>query len=71
MGASIKLERLQRLSWIVPLAVPQSSARRSLPDASYCRSGDVPNLWICKGSVFRTGVNPSLTFKLSHRVPRG
>jgi hypothetical protein len=30
MGASIKLEPLQRLSWIVPLAVPQSSARRSL-----------------------------------------
>jgi hypothetical protein len=27
MGASITLEPLQRLSWIVPLAVPQSSAR--------------------------------------------
>ena len=28
-----------------------------------CRSWDIPNLWICDGSVFPTmgGVNPSLT----------
>ncbi len=30
---------------------------------SDCRSWDIPNLWICDGSVFPTvgGVNPSLT----------
>lgn len=30
-----------------------------------CRSWDVPNLWICDGSVFPTvgGVNPSLTIQ--------
>ena len=30
-----------------------------------CRSHDVPNLWICDGSVFPTGgaVNPSLTIE--------
>ena len=30
-----------------------------------CRSHDVPNLWICDGSVFPTGgaVNPSLTIQ--------
>ncbi len=39
------------------------------PDASVvdadCRSWDVPNLWICDGSVFPTvgGVNPSLTIQ--------
>jgi choline dehydrogenase-like flavoprotein len=28
-----------------------------------CRSWDIPNLWVCDGSVFPTtgGVNPSLT----------
>lgn len=33
--------------------------------ASDCRSHDVPNLWICDGSVFPTGraVNPSLTIE--------
>ena len=37
------------------------------PDTSVvnadCRSWDIPNLWICDGSVFPTvgGVNPSLT----------
>jgi choline dehydrogenase-like flavoprotein len=39
------------------------------PDASVvnadCRSWDIPNLWICDGSVFPTvgGVNPSLTIQ--------
>ena len=30
-----------------------------------CRSWDIPNLWICDGSVFQTagGVNPSLTIQ--------
>jgi len=30
-----------------------------------CRSWDIPNLWICDGSVFPTvgGVNPSLTIQ--------
>jgi choline dehydrogenase-like flavoprotein len=30
-----------------------------------CRSWDIPNLWICDGSVFSTvgGVNPSLTIQ--------
>ena len=30
-----------------------------------CRSHDLPNLWICDGSVFPTGgaVNPSLTIE--------
>jgi choline dehydrogenase-like flavoprotein len=32
---------------------------------SDCRSWDIPNLWICDGSVFPTvgGVNPSLTIQ--------
>jgi choline dehydrogenase-like flavoprotein len=31
-----------------------------------CRSWDIPNLWICDGSVFPTvgGVNPSLTIQV-------
>jgi len=38
------------------------SAETSVVDAD-CRSWDVPNLWICDGSIFPTtgGVNPSLT----------
>lgn len=38
------------------------SAESSVVDSD-CRSWDVPNLWICDGSVFPTtgGVNPSLT----------
>ncbi|HEV2673520.1 MAG TPA: GMC family oxidoreductase, partial [Aliidongia sp.] len=34
----------------------------SVVDAD-CRSWDIPNLWVCDGSVFPTtgGVNPSLT----------
>jgi choline dehydrogenase-like flavoprotein len=38
--------------------------RGSVVDAD-CRSWDVPNLWICDGSVFPTvgGVNPSLTIQ--------
>ena len=38
------------------------SAENSVVDAD-CRSWDVPNLWICDGSIFPTvgGVNPSLT----------
>ena len=38
--------------------------RTSVVDAD-CRSWDVPNLWICDGSVFPTvgGVNPSLTIQ--------
>ncbi|WP_022719860.1 GMC family oxidoreductase [Rhodopseudomonas sp. B29] len=38
--------------------------RRSVVDAD-CRSWDIPNLWICDGSVFPTvgGVNPSLTIQ--------
>ena len=30
-----------------------------------CRSWDIPNLWVCDGSVFPTvgGVNPSLTIQ--------
>jgi choline dehydrogenase-like flavoprotein len=36
----------------------------SVVDAD-CRSWDIPNLWICDGSVFPTvgGVNPSLTIQ--------
>nr|WP_244101623.1 GMC oxidoreductase [Burkholderia ambifaria] len=32
---------------------------------SDCRSWDIPNLWVCDGSVFPTvgGVNPSLTIQ--------
>ncbi len=32
---------------------------------SDCRSWDIPNLWVCDGSVFPTvgGVNPSLTIE--------
>lgn len=39
-------------------------ARTSVVDAD-CRSWDIPNLWICDGSVFPTvgGVNPSLTIQ--------
>ncbi|GAB0117072.1 GMC family oxidoreductase [Acidisoma sp. 7E03] len=39
-----------------------ASRETSVVDAD-CRSWDVPNLWICDGSVFPTvgGVNPSLT----------
>jgi choline dehydrogenase-like flavoprotein len=40
-----------------------------------CRSWDIPNLWICDGSVFPTvgGVNPSLTIqaialRTAHRI---
>jgi choline dehydrogenase-like flavoprotein len=38
--------------------------RTSVVDAD-CRSWDVPNLWVCDGSVFPTvgGVNPSLTIQ--------
>jgi len=38
--------------------------RSSVVDAD-CRSWDIPNLWICDGSVFPTvgGVNPSLTIQ--------
>ncbi len=38
--------------------------RRSVVD-QWCRSWDVPNLFICDGSVFVTssGVNPSLTIQ--------
>jgi choline dehydrogenase-like flavoprotein len=38
--------------------------RTSVVDAN-CRSWDIPNLWICDGSVFPTvgGVNPSLTIQ--------
>ncbi|QGZ67073.1 GMC family oxidoreductase [Paraburkholderia acidisoli] len=39
-------------------------AETSVVDAD-CRSWDIPNLWICDGSVFPTvgGVNPSLTIQ--------
>ncbi len=39
-------------------------ARSSVVDAD-CRSWDIPNLWVCDGSVFPTvgGVNPSLTIQ--------
>jgi choline dehydrogenase-like flavoprotein len=39
-----------------------SDARVSVVNAD-CRSWDIPNLWVCDGSVFPTtgGVNPSLT----------
>jgi choline dehydrogenase-like flavoprotein len=39
-------------------------ARTSVVNAD-CRSWDIPNLWICDGSVFPTvgGVNPSLTIQ--------
>ncbi len=35
---------------------------RSVVNAD-CRTWDIPNLWVCDGSVFPTmgGVNPSLT----------
>jgi choline dehydrogenase-like flavoprotein len=38
--------------------------RSSVVDTN-CRSWDIPNLWICDGSVFPTvgGVNPSLTIQ--------
>ena len=41
-----------------------SDPRTSVVDAD-CRSWDIPNLWICDGSVFVTvgGVNPSLTIQ--------
>jgi choline dehydrogenase-like flavoprotein len=40
------------------------TAKDSVVDAD-CRSWDIPNLWICDGSVFPTvgGVNPSLTIQ--------
>jgi choline dehydrogenase-like flavoprotein len=40
------------------------NAETSVVDAD-CRSWDIPNLWICDGSVFPTvgGVNPSLTIQ--------
>ncbi|MBR0551534.1 GMC family oxidoreductase [Stakelama marina] len=39
-------------------------AKTSVVDAD-CRSWDIPNLWVCDGSVFPTvgGVNPSLTIQ--------
>ena len=39
-------------------------AARSVVNAD-CRSWDIPNLWVCDGSVFPTvgGVNPSLTIQ--------
>ena len=39
-------------------------AADSVVDAD-CRTWDIPNLWICDGSVFPTvgGVNPSLTIQ--------
>ena len=38
--------------------------RTSVVDAD-CRSWDIPNLWVCDGSVFPTvgGVNPALTIQ--------
>ena len=40
------------------------SAKDSVVDTN-CRSWDIPNLWVCDGSVFPTvgGVNPSLTIQ--------
>ncbi len=39
--------------------------RRSSVVNADCRSWDIPNLWVCDGSVFPTtgGVNPSLTIQ--------
>jgi choline dehydrogenase-like flavoprotein len=39
-----------------------SNAATSVVNAD-CRSWDIPNLWVCDGSIFPTtgGVNPSLT----------
>ena len=41
-----------------------SDPRTSVVNAD-CRSWDIPNLWVCDGSVFPTvgGVNPSLTIQ--------
>ena len=41
-----------------------SDPANSVVDAD-CRSWDIPNLWICDGSVFPTvgGANPSLTIQ--------
>jgi choline dehydrogenase-like flavoprotein len=41
-----------------------SDPSNSVVDAD-CRSWDIPNLWVCDGSVFPTvgGVNPSLTIQ--------
>ena len=41
-----------------------SAPQNSVVNAD-CRSWDIPNLWVCDGSVFPTvgGVNPSLTIQ--------
>ncbi len=41
-----------------------SDPRHSVVNAD-CRSWDIPNLWVCDGSVFPTvgGVNPALTIQ--------
>jgi choline dehydrogenase-like flavoprotein len=41
-----------------------SDRQSSVVDAD-CRTWDIPNLWICDGSVFPTvgGANPSLTIQ--------
>ena len=49
--------------WAAPRAWATIRAH-SVVDAD-CRSWDIPNLWVCDGSVFPTvgGVNPSLTIQ--------
>jgi choline dehydrogenase-like flavoprotein len=46
---------------------PICMARRewAMIRAMHCRLWDIPNLWVCDGSIFPTvgGVNPSLTIQ--------
>ena len=59
----------QRYATALPLAGYGTARMGDDPSASVvntdCRAWDIPNLWVCDGSVFPTvgGVNPSLTIQ--------
>jgi choline dehydrogenase-like flavoprotein len=71
MNASLEAIRAKDIFWqeddtchLGGTARMGEDRRTSVVDAD-CRSWDIPNLWVCDGSVFPTvgGVNPSLTIQ--------
>ncbi|HQT47409.1 MAG TPA: GMC family oxidoreductase [Acidocella sp.] len=64
MGASEIFQQEDDTNHLAGTARMGFNAETSVVNAD-CRSWDIPNLWICDGSVFPTtgGVNPSLTIQ--------
>jgi choline dehydrogenase-like flavoprotein len=64
IGANDIFEQKDDTNHLAGTARMGFSAASSVVNAD-CRSWDIPNLWICDGSVFPTtgGVNPSLTIQ--------